>query len=178
MGVSNGTEGVIEKMSESRTDGSIQFKVRTEDGEVLNFNQKFYRDIDHSYAVTVHKSQGMGKQEIYQRADVGMFDNHSTLVSFTRMTSGTYKIYVTANELSSLSQRFANERLKENVFETGLLRPESEQAKAMSPFFELKEKARLMREKAREEAKAGLEDERDQPQLARSGQTQARSFSR
>lgn len=166
MGVDNGTEGVIEKMSESRTDGSIQFKVRTEDGEVINFNQKYYRDIDHSYAVTVHKSQGMGKQEIYQRADVGMFDNHSALVSFTRMTSGSYKIYVTAKELSQLSQRFANERLKENVFETGLLHQQSEEAQAMSPFFKLKEKARLLREKAREDKKQGINRGNEQVQDA------------
>ncbi|MGV4838956.1 MobF family relaxase [Stenotrophomonas maltophilia] len=180
MGVDNGTEGVIEKMSESRTDGSIQFKVRTEDGEVINFNQKYYRDIDHSYAVTVHKSQGMGKQEIYQRADVGMFDNHSALVSFTRMTSGSYKIYVTAKELSQLSQRFANERLKENVFETGLLHQQSEEAQAMSPFFKLKEKARLLREKAREDKEQGINRGNEQVQEAPSPQRRnsGPSFSR
>ncbi|MEL3953431.1 hypothetical protein [Stenotrophomonas bentonitica] len=49
-----------------------------------------------------------------------MTDNASALVAFTRLTSGKYKLYLTSDEKERLHTRAALERLKENVFETGL----------------------------------------------------------
>lgn len=53
LGVKNGTTGTIEKAQEGR------ITVKTDDGKTVKVNEVGYRDIDHGYAMTVHKSQGM-----------------------------------------------------------------------------------------------------------------------
>lgn len=120
LGVINGTEAQVEKISQSRNDGSLNFHVVLEDGRRLNFNEKYYNSFDHAYAMTVHKSQGQGAKEVFHLGNIGMTDNASALVAFTRLTSGKYKLYLTSDEKERLHTRAALERLKENVFETGL----------------------------------------------------------
>ncbi len=120
LGVINGTEAVIEKLSRSRNDDSLNIHVRTADGHRFHFNEKFYNTFDHAYAMTVHKSQGQGAKEVFHLGNIGMTDNASALVAFTRLTSGKYRLYVTSDEKERLHTRVALERLKENVFETGL----------------------------------------------------------
>ncbi|MEL3955646.1 hypothetical protein AAE039_19035, partial [Stenotrophomonas bentonitica] len=61
LGVINGTEAQVEKISQSRNDGSLNFHVVLEDGRRLNFNEKYYNSFDHAYAMTVHKSQGLDR---------------------------------------------------------------------------------------------------------------------
>ncbi len=53
LGVKNGTTGTIEKAQEGR------ITVKTDDGKTVKVNEVGYRDIDHGYAMTVHKSQGV-----------------------------------------------------------------------------------------------------------------------
>lgn len=53
LGVKNGTTGTVEKAREGR------ITVKTDDGKTVKVNEVGYRDIDHGYAMTVHKSQGV-----------------------------------------------------------------------------------------------------------------------
>ncbi|HUX64331.1 MobF family relaxase [Sulfuricella sp.] len=53
LGVKNGTTGTVEKAQEGR------ITIKTDDGKTVKVNELGYRDIDHGYAMTVHKSQGV-----------------------------------------------------------------------------------------------------------------------
>lgn len=53
LGVKNGTTGTVEKAQEGR------ITIKTDDGKTVKVNEVGYRDIDHGYAMTVHKSQGV-----------------------------------------------------------------------------------------------------------------------
>ena len=53
LGVKNGTVGRIEAVS------TTTMSVRLDDGREVDFNLKDYADLDHGYAATIHKSQGV-----------------------------------------------------------------------------------------------------------------------
>ncbi|TGV79433.1 Ti-type conjugative transfer relaxase TraA, partial [Mesorhizobium sp. M00.F.Ca.ET.158.01.1.1] len=53
LSVKNGTLGVIEEVS------GQSMTVRTDDGRSVRFDLKDYAHIDHGYAATIHKAQGM-----------------------------------------------------------------------------------------------------------------------
>lgn len=77
MGVRNGTLGTITGME----DGSLT--VLTDDGRRVAVDPAAYMDLDHGYAVTIHKSQGVTVNEAYVLASRG-FDRHLTYVSCSR----------------------------------------------------------------------------------------------
>jgi hypothetical protein len=94
----------------------------------LTFNSHEMKALTHSYAGTVHKSQGQGKREVYHLANLGMLDNHSALVAFTRLTKGTYRMYSTSEDVQRLNERLGLERLKETVLDAGLVDQKKEEA--------------------------------------------------
>src|SRR3546814_8749952 len=53
MGVKNGTLGTVERASAER------LAVRLDNGERVDVDLKLYAHVDHGYAATIHKSQGM-----------------------------------------------------------------------------------------------------------------------
>src|SRR6201984_1083009 len=53
LGVKNGTLGTIEQVSEQ------SLTVQTDDRRSVHFDLKDYNRIDHGYAATIHKAQGM-----------------------------------------------------------------------------------------------------------------------
>jgi conjugative relaxase-like TrwC/TraI family protein len=75
---------------------------------------------DHAYVSTVHKAQGQGKKEVYHLGHNGMLDNQSALVALSRLTSGRYTLYTTADELDGLKERFGTDRLKTNAVQEGV----------------------------------------------------------
>ncbi|MGQ2936532.1 Ti-type conjugative transfer relaxase TraA [Sphingopyxis sp.] len=79
--VKNGTLGVIERVSEQH------MAVRTDDGRGVAFDIKDYRDLDHGYAATIHKAQGMTVDRAHMLATPGM-DRHSAYVAMSRHRDG------------------------------------------------------------------------------------------
>ena len=77
MDVRNGTIGTIVKLDS----GSVAVKL--DDGRKVAFDPTIYRDIDHGYAVTVHKAQGVTVDESYVLA-TRSFDRHLAYVAGTR----------------------------------------------------------------------------------------------
>src|SRR3546814_2119411 len=53
LGVKNGTLGTVAMASSQR------MAVRTDDGREVAFETKDYAHVDHGYAATIHKAQGM-----------------------------------------------------------------------------------------------------------------------
>ncbi|UNK81398.1 Ti-type conjugative transfer relaxase TraA [Sphingopyxis granuli] len=79
--VKNGTLGTIEQVSERH------MEVRTDDGRAVAFDTKEYRDLDHGYAATIHKAQGMTIDRTHVLATPGM-DGHGAYVAMSRHRDG------------------------------------------------------------------------------------------
>ncbi|RJG55869.1 Ti-type conjugative transfer relaxase TraA [Sphingobium terrigena] len=79
--VKNGTLGTIEKVSPEH------IAVRTDDGRSVAFDTKHYAHVDHGYAATVHKAQGMSVDRSHMLATPGM-DRHGAYVGMSRHRDG------------------------------------------------------------------------------------------
>ncbi|MGN6376430.1 MAG: Ti-type conjugative transfer relaxase TraA [Sphingomonas sp.] len=75
--VKNGTLGMIEQVSD------ISMTVATDSGREVRFDLKDYNDIDHGYAATIHKAQGMTVDRVHVLATPGM-DRHAAYVALSR----------------------------------------------------------------------------------------------
>lgn len=127
MGVVNGTKAKVEKIRKAWGKGGgydiearIMSDIPGEDGRVVKFNQHEFNAISHAYCQTIHGAQGQGKANVYHLLNQGMADNHSTLVAFTRLTSGQYVMYGASDDFDALKERLGLDRLKESAMKAGL----------------------------------------------------------
>jgi Ti-type conjugative transfer relaxase TraA len=81
LGVKNGTLGTIEQVS------AQSMTIQTDDGRSVHFDLKDYNRIDHGFAATIHKAQGMTVDRIHVLATPGM-DAHSSYVALSRHRDG------------------------------------------------------------------------------------------
>ncbi len=81
LAVKNGTLGTIEQVSERG------MTVTTADGRSVAFEFKDYAHVDHGYAATIHKAQGMTVDRTHVLATPGM-DRHSAYVGLSRHRDG------------------------------------------------------------------------------------------
>jgi Ti-type conjugative transfer relaxase TraA len=79
--VKNGTLGAVEQVD------ARSMTVRTGDGRSVAFDLKDYAHVDHGYAATIHKAQGMTVDRTHMLATPGM-DSHSAYVALSRHRSG------------------------------------------------------------------------------------------
>ena len=79
--VKNGTLGTIEQVNQQ------SMTVRTDDGRSIAFDMKDYAHVDHGYAATIHKAQGMSVDRSHMLATPGM-DRHGSYVGMTRHRDG------------------------------------------------------------------------------------------
>lgn len=137
LGVINGTQAVVEQIKPSRKGGhdiTVSICSETKDnGRRVTFNSHEMKALAHRYAGTVHKSQGQGKREVYHLANLGMLDNHSALVAFTRLTKGSYRMYATSDDVERLNERLGLERLKETILDAGLVKGKGDMAEQVAP---------------------------------------------
>jgi Ti-type conjugative transfer relaxase TraA len=108
MGVKNGTLGTVEQV----TPGHMA--VRTDDGRSVAFDLKDYAHIDHGYAATFHKSQGVTVDQAHILATPGM-DRHSAYVGLTRHRDGVQVHYGRDDfaDQSKLVRTLSRERTKD-----------------------------------------------------------------
>jgi Ti-type conjugative transfer relaxase TraA len=81
LGVKNGTLGTVEQVS------ARSMSVRTDDGRSVAFDLKDYDRIDHGYAATIHKAQGMTVDRTHVLATPGV-DAHGSYVALSRHRDG------------------------------------------------------------------------------------------
>ncbi|BCG87931.1 hypothetical protein MesoLj113c_40410 [Mesorhizobium sp. 113-3-9] len=79
--VKNGTLGIVEEVS------TQSMTVRTDDGRSVQFDLKDYAHIDHGYAATIHKAQGMTADRTHVLATPGI-DAHGSYVALSRHREG------------------------------------------------------------------------------------------
>ncbi|OAN81946.1 Ti-type conjugative transfer relaxase TraA [Jannaschia sp. EhC01] len=81
LGVKNGTLGTVETISMQ------DMRVTTDDGRAIAFDLKDYDRIDHGYAATIHKAQGMTVDRTHVLATPGL-DAHGSYVALSRHRDG------------------------------------------------------------------------------------------
>lgn len=77
LGVKNGSLGRIDSVT------SAQMAVSLDDGRAVAFDLKDYAHVDHGYAATIHKAQGMTVDRVYVLATPGL-DRHAAYVALSR----------------------------------------------------------------------------------------------
>jgi hypothetical protein len=84
--VKNGSLGKVERVSPDH------MAVRLDDGRQVAFDLKDYAHVDHGYAATIHKSQGVTVDRAHVLATPGM-DRHSAYVALSRHRDGVQLHY-------------------------------------------------------------------------------------
>ena len=108
LGVKNGSLGTLEKASRD------SLVVQLDDGRKIEVDLKSYAHVDHGYAATVHKTQGMTVDRTHVLATPGM-DAHSIYVALSRYRAETAVHYGRDDFLveAQLRQTLSRERSKD-----------------------------------------------------------------
>ena len=108
LGVKNGTLGNVEKA------GIDTLAVRLDDGRRIDVDLKSYPHVDHGYAATIHKTQGMTVDRTHVLATTGL-DAHSSYVALSRHRDGTALHYGRDDfaDEAALGRTLARERPKD-----------------------------------------------------------------
>ncbi|MBP2274713.1 Ti-type conjugative transfer relaxase TraA [Sphingomonas sp. PL20] len=77
MGVKNGSLGTVQTLTQTR------MAVMLDDGRSVAFDIKNYNQIDHGYAATIHKAQGVTVDRVHVLATPGL-DRHAAYVALSR----------------------------------------------------------------------------------------------
>lgn len=86
LGVKNGSLGEIERLTPQN------MTVKLDDGRSIAFDTKDYGHLDHGYAATIHKAQGMTVDRTHVLATPGL-DRHATYVALSRHRDGVQVHY-------------------------------------------------------------------------------------
>ena len=144
--VKNGTLGTVEQVNQQG------MTVRTDDGRAVTFDVKDYAHVDHGYAATIHKAQGMSVDRGHLLATPGM-DRHGAYVGMTRHRDGMALHYGRDDfrDQSKLVQTLSRERTKDMAGDYARLDPIKEYAerRGISLGERVMEMARAGAEKAR-----------------------------
>jgi Ti-type conjugative transfer relaxase TraA len=133
LGVKNGTLGTVTDIGGSASgtdhtpDQGDRLTVRLDDGRSVGFDVKDYAHIDHGYAATVHKSQGVTVDRSHVLATSHM-DRHVAYVGLSRHRDRV-DLHWSADEMGSrerLTRTLSRERLKDTSLDYGLARTEAE----------------------------------------------------
>jgi Ti-type conjugative transfer relaxase TraA len=86
LGIKNGSLGVIEAVN------AKHMTVRLDAGRSVAFDLKDYADLDHGYAATIHKAQGVTVDRVHVLATPGL-DRHAAYVALSRHRDGVQLHY-------------------------------------------------------------------------------------
>ena len=158
LGVKNGTLGTIEQVS------AEGMKVRLDSGAHVAFDAKDYAHVDHGYAATFHKSQGVTVDRAHVLATPGM-DRHSAYVGMSRHRDDVQLHYGRDDftDQRQLVRALSRERGKDMAGDYA--RPEQDQARAFADRREIRfpERARQVVAKVRDKAKGMFDGFRPKP---------------
>ncbi|WP_062346093.1 MULTISPECIES: Ti-type conjugative transfer relaxase TraA [Sphingomonadaceae] len=162
MGVKNGTLATIERVSSER------MAVRLDDGRGVAFDTKDYAHVDHGYAATFHKSQGVTVDRAHVLATPGM-DRHSAYVGLSRHRDDVQLHYGRDDfaDQRQLVRALSRDRGKDMAGDYA--KPEQDQARAFADRREIRfpERAREMVAKVRDKARGMFDGFRPKPAAER-----------
>ncbi|SOB88363.1 plasmid mobilization system relaxase [Sphingomonas guangdongensis] len=167
LGVKNGTLGTLERIEDGR------MGVRLDGGRSVAFDLKDYAAVDHGYAATFGKSQGVSVDRGHVLATLGM-DRHSSYVGMTRHRDNVQLHYGRDDfaDQGRLARVLSRDRSKDMAGDYAPERSEQDHARAFADRREIRfpELARQMVEKVRDKARGMLDGFRPKPSSERGGQ--------
>lgn len=96
LGITNGDVGTLKKIQINQ-DGHWQFQVEREDSKIVEFSltddeniKSAYTAIDHAYAISVHKAQGMTVDHAFVLSSDAMMDREWSYVAASRAREKTH----------------------------------------------------------------------------------------
>jgi Ti-type conjugative transfer relaxase TraA len=128
LGVKNGTLGTVTEIAGHVPGQGDRLTVRLDDGRSVSFDVKDYAHIDHGYAATVHKSQGVTVDRTHVLATSHM-DRHAAYVGLSRHRERVV-LHWSEDQVGSrerLTRVLGRERLKDTSLDYGAERTEFEQ---------------------------------------------------
>ncbi|WP_338811528.1 Ti-type conjugative transfer relaxase TraA (plasmid) [Agrobacterium leguminum] len=139
--VKNGMLGTVVSTGDKR--GGTLLAVRLDNGRDVVISEDGYRNVDHGYAATIHKSQGATIDRTFVLA-TGMMDQHLTYVSMTRHRDRT-DLYAAKEDFEAKPEWGGRSRADHATGVTGELveageakfRPDDEGAKE-SPYADIR----------------------------------------
>ena len=161
MGVKNGTLGTVEQVSTGR------MGVRLDDGRQVAFDVKDYGAVDHGYAATIHKSQGVTVDRTHVLATPGM-DRHAAYVALSRHRDGVQLHYGRDDFASDakLAAVLSRDRAKDMVADYAAEPVEAARAFADKREIRLPERVREIVEKVEAKARSMFAGFKPKPQEA------------
>lgn len=114
LGVKNGSLGTLQSVNRQ------SMAVLLDDGRSLAFDTKSYAHIDHGYAATIHKSQGVTVDRAHVLATPGM-DQHSSYVALSRHRNSVQIHYGRDDfaDVGKLVRNLSRERTKDMASDYG-----------------------------------------------------------
>ncbi len=108
LGVKNGSLGEIERVSPQR------IAAKLDDGRSVSFDTKSYAHVDHGYAATIHKAQGVTVDRTHVLATPGL-DRHASYVALSRHRKGISLHYGKDDfaDAGKLARNLSRERAKD-----------------------------------------------------------------
>lgn len=162
MRVKNGTLATIERVSPEG------MAVRLDDGRSVAFDLKDYAHVDHGYAATFHKSQGVTVGRAHILATPGM-DRHSAYVGMSRHRDDVQLHYGRDDfaDQRQLVRALSRDRGKDMAGDYAV--PEQDQARAFADRREIRfpERARQVVEKVRAKTRGMFDGFRPKPAAER-----------
>ena len=160
MGVKNGSLGTIEQVS------ADHMAVRLDNGRTVAFDMKDYAHVDHGFAATFHKSQGVTVDRAHVLATPGM-DRHAAYVGMSRHRDGV-QLHCGRDDFADqrqLIRALSRDRGKDMAGDYAPERTEQDQARAFAERREIRfpELAREMVAKVREKARGMFAGFRPKP---------------
>lgn len=117
LGVVNGSKATVERIDGTFVHCKLESDIAAQNGRRLSFDIATTNTVNYDWAVTVHKSQGQSKAEVFQLANPQMSDYHSSMVGFTRMKQ-KFHLYGASEDIATFKRRVGVERLKENALDS------------------------------------------------------------
>ncbi len=118
LGVKNGTLGTVEKAGPGELQVRLDADGPEKSGKQVTVDLADYKDIDHGYATTIHKSQGATVDRTFVYGS-GSMDRHLTYVAMTRHRD-TVKLYYDRGEFpeyEDLADRLSRSNAKETTLD-------------------------------------------------------------
>ncbi|SEL34644.1 MobF family relaxase [Acinetobacter sp. DSM 11652] len=118
LGITNGDVGILKKIQINQ-DGHWQFQVEREDSKIVEFSltddeniKSAYTAIDHAYALSVHKAQGMTVDQAFVLTSNLMVDREWSYVAASRARHRTH-FYCTVENEQQLEQKMGRSKQKD-----------------------------------------------------------------
>lgn len=123
LAVFNGTKATVERIDGTTVHCKLESDIASQNGRRVSFDIAKVNTVNYDWAVTVHKSQGQSKAEVFQLANPQMADFHSSMVGFTRMKNH-FHLYGATDDIATFKRRVGVERLKENAVDSLITSPD------------------------------------------------------